>query len=95
MIRIGLECAVVFLLPALLYFGYRLLMGGALDATSGQTKSASDMLDEAPLMWLFVSGCLMLTLALLAFATLQDDSIDTPYEPAIYKDGRIEQRHPK
>lgn len=95
MIRIGLECAVVFLLPALFYFGYRLLMGGTVDATSGQAKSVSDILDEAPLTWLFALGCVLLLGTLLAFATLQDDSVDTPYEPAIYKDGRIEQKHSK
>ena len=95
MIRLGLECAFVFMLPAMVYFGYRYLMGAAIDASTGQAKSTADMLDDAPLGLLFGLGCVLLVATLLAFATLQDDSVDTIYEPAVYKNGRIEQGHPK
>ena len=95
MIRIALECAVVFLLPAVLYFGYVLLATDAIDSATGKTKSAEQRLEEAPLVWLFALGMLFLFGTLLAFATLQDQNIDKPYEPAIYKDGKIQQGSPK
>ncbi len=91
MIRIGLECALVFMLPSLVYLGYKFLVGEMADTTTGRSKSASDIIDEAPLGWLFAIGSLMLVGTLLAFATLQEQNIDQPYEPAVYKDGRIQQ----
>ena len=91
MIRIGFECALVFVLPALMYFGYKFLIGEMADAVTGKNKSATDVLEHAPLVWLFVAGCALLTVTLLAFTTLQEQNIDKPYEPAVYKDGRIQQ----
>jgi hypothetical protein len=93
MIRIGLECALVFLLPSLVYLGYKFLVGEMADTVTGRVKSPSDVLEEAPLAWLFVLGSAFLVGTLLAFATLQDQNIDKPYEPAVYKDGRIQQGH--
>ena len=93
MIRIGLECALVFMLPAIVYFGYKFMMGELADTTTGKPKPPGDILEEAPLVWLFGLGCLLLAGSLLTFATLQDQNIDQPYEPAIYKDGRIQQGH--
>ena len=90
MIRIGFECALVFILPAMLYFGYRWLIGEMADQDTGKLKSATDVLDAAPLVQLFVLGSALLLGTLLAFATLQDQNVDQPYKPAIYKDGRIQ-----
>jgi hypothetical protein len=91
MIRIALECGLVFLAPAVLYFGYHLLAKDMLRGKSDTPKSASEIVDEAPLVWLFGLGSVLLFGTLLAFATLQEPSIDKPYEPAIYKDGKITQ----
>ncbi len=93
MIRIALECALVFLLPAVLYFGYHFLAADRIDVTTGQPKSAEEIIDGAPLVWLFVLGSILLFGTLLAFATLQEPGLDKPYEPAIYKDGKIQQGH--
>jgi hypothetical protein len=90
MIRIALECALVFLLPAALYFGYHALARDVVDPATGTPKPASQILEEAPLVWLFAAGTALLFGMLFAFATLQEKSIDKPYEPAIYKDGRIQ-----
>ena len=94
MIRIALQCAFVFLLPAVLYFGYVLLARNKAGATVGEIKHAAQLIEEAPLVWLFALGTLFLFGTLLAFATLQEQSIDKPYEPAIYKDGKIQQGSP-
>ena len=91
MIRIGFECALVFILPSLMYYGYKFLIGEMADTTTGKHKAASEVLDEAPLTWLFVAGCGLLIATLLAFTTLQEKNLDRPYEPAVYKDGRIQQ----
>ncbi len=90
MIRIGFECAVVFLLPTLIYFGYRLLTDEMPGSAAGHAKPVIDILHGAPLAWLFALGCLLLVGTLLAFATLQDQNIDKPYTPAVYKNGRIQ-----
>ena len=90
MIRIGFECALVFLLPALVYFGYRFVMAETAGRAAPNTKLVVDILQDAPLALLFGLGCLLLVGTLLAFATLQDQNIDKPYQPAIYKNGRIQ-----
>ena len=94
MIRIALQCAFVFLLPVALYFGYMLLTKTHVDTATGERKDAAQIIDEAPLVWLFALGTLFLFGTLLAFATLQENSIDKPYEPAIYKDGKIQHGSP-
>ena len=91
MIRIALECALVFLLPAALYFGYHMVAKDMLQRNTGAPKTPAEILDEAPLVWLFALGTILLFGSLLAFATLQEPGIDKPYEPAIYKDGKITQ----
>ena len=95
MIRIALECALVFLLPAAAYFGYQWLMAdpalaGRDAAGNDNTRTFADRLDAAPLGWLFALGTVCVLATLLAFATLQDDNIDQPYIPAILKNGQIE-----
>lgn len=91
MIRIALECGLVFLLPAALYFGYHFLAKDMLRGASSTPKSPGEIVDEAPLVWLFALGTILLFGTLLAFATLQEPGIDKPYEPAVYKDGKITQ----
>jgi hypothetical protein len=90
MIRIALECALVFLLPAALYFGYHFIAGDRINSASGTPKSPAEIIDEAPLVWLFALGTILLFGSLLAFATLQEPGLDKPYEPAVYKDGKIQ-----
>lgn len=90
MIRIALECALVFLLPAAVYFGYQWLMADPALAGKNSNKTFSDLMEDAPLGWLFALGTVCVFGTLLAFATLQDDSIDQPYTPAILKNGQIQ-----
>ena len=88
MIRVAFECLLVFLLPSVLYFGFVLLMADP--AVGGtQSKTWADHLDTAPLPWLFGLGVVCLVGALFTFATLQDDGLDHPYTPAVFKNGQI------
>ena len=90
MIRIALECVLLFLLPAALYFGYAVLMADTAIGDKEQAKRWAQHLDDAPLGWLFVAGVVFVFGALITFATLQDSNIDKPYVPAIFKDGKIQ-----
>ena len=88
MIRVGFECLVVFLLPAVLYFGFVLLMADP--AIGGdQAKTWAGRLDAAPLPWLFGLGVVCLVGTLMVLATLSDDALDHPYSPAVFKNGQI------
>jgi hypothetical protein len=91
MIRIALECALLFLLPAALYFGYHYIARDMLKGPAAVPKTAAEIVDGAPLVWLFALGSILLFGSLIAFATLQEPGIDKPYEPAVYKDGKITQ----
>ncbi len=86
MIRVAVEIALLFLLPAAIYLGYTLLLK--------PSRPAKAVLDEAPFLWLAASG------AVLVFATLvyyglssTKGSLDQTYTPARIKDGQIEPGH--
>lgn len=82
MIRIVIENVVLFLLPTGIYIGYVLLTRG-MPAKGG-------MLDEAPMVWLFAAGALLVVLVLIAFGSTSGGRPDQHYEPPSMKDGRIE-----
>ena len=82
MIRVVIENIVLFLLPTGLYVGYVLL-----------TREASDrskVLDEAPLIWLFFAGTLLVVIVLIAFGSTSGGRPGQHYEPPSMKGGRIE-----
>ena len=82
MIRAIIENIVLFLMPTGLYVGYVLL-----------TRDASDkskLLHEAPLVWLFVAGALLVTVVLIAFGSTSGGRPGQHYEPPSMKGGRIE-----
>ena len=85
MIRVVVENILLFLLPAAAYVGYMLLM------RSGNT-SAGGVVNDAPLVWLFVVGALLVAATLTYYATVTPGGtpgqVYTP--PRMGKDGRIE-----
>ena len=87
MIRIFVENLVLFLLPAAVYFAYMYL---ARDEHGNRTTST---MSEAPLLWLFGAGALLLLATLLIFGSTQGGKPGQSYEPAILKDGKIEPGH--
>jgi hypothetical protein len=89
MIRIVVEYVLLFLAPTLVYLAYVLL-------TREPAGGAAKALDDAPLIWLFVAGALMIMGALTYVGTTTEGGKpNLGYEPAIIKDGRIEPGHLK
>ena len=83
MIRIVIENLILLLLPTLIYFGYLLVSGGM----SG--RSGKQVLNEAPLMWLLVSGVLLAGAVVAVFSTFSGGKPGEAYRPAELRDGKI------
>ena len=85
MIRVVIENILLFLLPAAMYVAYVLL------TRSGNT-SAGAVVNDAPLVWLFVAGALLVAATLIYYATVTPGG--TPgadlHAAAHGKDGHIE-----
>ena len=84
MIRVVIENILLFLLPTVVYLGYVLL-------TRRGATSAGEVINDAPLVWLFVAGALIVAGTLIYYASITPGG--TPgqvYVPPHMKDGRIE-----
>jgi uncharacterized protein DUF6111 len=84
MIRVVIENILLFLLPTAVYIAYVLL-------TRREATSAGAVINDAPLVWLFIAGALMVAATLVYYATVTPGG--TPgqvYTPPRMKDGRIE-----
>jgi hypothetical protein len=83
MIRIVIENLLLFLLPTLIYIAYVFLKqrGGG---------GPSAFLDEAPLLWLFAAGAMLVVITLVAFGSVSGGKPGQTYEPPVFRDGRIE-----
>jgi len=85
MIRVVIENVLLFLLPTAMYIGYVLL-------TRGTSASGAKALNDAPLVWLFVTGALLVAATLVYYASITPGSdmtrVYTP--PQMTKDGHIE-----
>jgi hypothetical protein len=84
-LRIVIENIILFLLPACLYVGYRVLVG-----RSGQ--STRQVMDDAPLLMLFIAGIGLIAATLLFFGvrgTADEGRAGQAYEPSVYKDGKL------
>ena len=62
MIRVVIENILLFLLPAAVYLAYMLLM-------RSDNTSAGAVVNDAPLVWLFVAGALLVAATLIYYAT--------------------------
>lgn len=83
-LRLVLEMLLLFMLPSVLVFGYLHLTRGP--------RSVGATMSQMPLPWLFLAGCMLMFSALAMFATRGGRSPDAPYEPAIFKDGKLQPR---
>ena len=85
MIRVVIENILLFLLPAAMYVGYVLL-------TRRGSTSAGTVVSDAPLVWLFVAGALLVAATLIYYATVTPGGSpsQTYTPPRMGKDGRIE-----
>ena len=84
MIRIFIENLLLFLAPTLIYLAYVLVRRYSGDSNEGQVWS------DAPLLWLFAAGVLLMVSTLVIFGSTSGWQPGQAYQPPVYKDGKIE-----
>ncbi len=82
MIRVVIENLLLLLLPTLLYVAYVYL-------TVGGKSAKQSVLDDAPLIWLFLAGVGLALSVILIFGTLEGGSPGEAYRPPEFRDGKI------
>ena len=81
--RVVIENILLFLLPTAVYIGYVLL--------TRSNTSAGTVVNEAPLVWLFITGALLVGATLIYYGTTTPGGKPgAVYTPPHRKDGRIE-----
>ncbi len=100
MIRTVIENLLLFLLPTLLYVGWILVKRArrTADASEGGDNDndqslLSDLLGDAPLVWLFVSGAFLVIVTLTFFGSSSGGKPGQQYQPSVFKDGKIQPSH--
>lgn len=86
MIRIVIENLLLFLAPTLLYVTYVFVRRRS-------EGDESPVLRDAPLVWLFVGGIVLMVGTLAFFGTSSGGGPGDAYQPPVYKDGKIEPGH--
>jgi uncharacterized protein DUF6111 len=86
MIRIVAENIVLFLLPTIVYIAYVYM-------TREEKPGAMRVLDDAPLIWLFVAGAALALITLATFGSITGGKPGQAYTPPSFKDGRIQPGH--
>jgi hypothetical protein len=86
MIRIVIENILLFLLPTFIYVAYVYM-------TRDEKPEAARVLDDAPLVWLFLAGAVLMVVTLVTFGSMSGGKPGQIYTPPILKDGRIEPGH--
>ncbi len=91
MTRIVLENIAIFLIPTLLYAVYVYI-------TAPQTSGAGErafarLLNEAPLLWLFTAGAILVFVSLIAFQSTDGGRPGMKYQGPVIKDGHIVPGH--
>lgn len=82
MIRIVIENILLFLAPTVIYATYVYVRR----RTMGDN---TPVLSDAPLLWLFAGGLLLMVAMLVAFETTSGGKPGEAYQPPVYKDGKI------
>ncbi len=83
MIRTVAQNILLFLLPTIIYVAYVYM-------TREEKPGAARVLDDAPLIWLFVAGATLVIATLVAFGSISGGKPGQVYVPSVLKDGRIE-----
>lgn len=86
MIRIVIENLFVFLLPTLLYVGW-------VAFRRNDWPGLLNVLKEAPLVYLFVAGAVMMLTALLAFSSRTGHRPGEGYVPPSFEGGTLNPGH--
>jgi hypothetical protein len=83
MIRIFIENLLLFLAPTMIYLAY-IFVRRHIGGNQGEVWS------DAPLLWLFAAGVLLMVSTLVIFGSTSGWQPGEPYQPPVYKDGKIE-----
>ncbi len=86
MIRIVIENLLLILLPTLLYLAYIYL-------AAGKKGTKQNVLNDAPLIWLFLAGVALAVSVLLFFGTISGGKPGQAYSPPVFRDGVIVPGH--
>jgi Family of unknown function (DUF6111) len=86
MIRIVAENILIFLLPTIIYIAYVYM-------TREEKPGATRVLDDAPLIWLFITGAILVLVTLLTFGSMSGGKPGQIYTPPAFKNGHIEPGH--
>lgn len=92
MIRLIVEKLLLFLLPTLLYLTYRYFIWRSRERDSeGQEyrQSLQRDISDAPLIWLFVAGAVLVFATLIAFGDSDGGKPGQKYYPPVVRDGKI------
>lgn len=94
MIRIVVENLLLFLLPTIIYVAWVMLTRDeAANPQPGGRGQATRVLDDAPLLWLFAAGTVLVIVTLVMFGSTSGGKPGQHYQPPVMKDGRIEPGH--
>jgi len=83
-IRVIIENILLFLLPTLLYVAYVMVKG-----RDQPQQSPRQILDDAPLIWLFTAGAIMMIIGLAYFGSHTGGKPGQGYEPPVFRDGQV------
>ncbi|HYD15472.1 MAG TPA: hypothetical protein VEA77_03640 [Hyphomicrobium sp.] len=97
MIRTVIENLLLFLLPTLIYVAWVLFQRSKAEVRdedgNGDRQAAINILDDAPLLWLFASGAILVIFTLAVFGSSSGGKPGQHYEPSVLKDGKIQPGH--
>ena len=97
MIRTVVENLLLLLLPTFIYVAWVLFERARADKAAGQEgngrQPVTTVLDDAPLLWLFASGAILVILTLSLFGSSSGGKPGQQYQPSILKDGKIQPSH--
>ncbi len=97
MIRTLVENLLLFLLPTFIYVAWMLFQRAKAEREAENDPSAlaiNTVLDDAPLLWLFASGAILVMLTLAVFGNSSSGgSPGQQYQPSVMRDGKIQPSH--
>jgi hypothetical protein len=80
MIRAVIENIVLFLLPTVIYVIFAVLVRG----------DKQKPLDDAPVLWLVLGGALLVVTVLVVFGQTSGGHPGQHYDPAVFRDGKLQ-----
>ncbi len=96
MIRTVIENFLLFLLPTLFYLAWVFFQRTRAEARGENApgdRAAAGLLDDAPFLWLFAGGALLVIVTLAAFGSSSGGKPGQHYQPSVLKDGQIQPSH--